>query len=94
MLRNELYKPWVTKAGAEEEKPEWGVEILDGEFTGVVIQITEMDFNNEESLLVDYHTLNKPDSVDLSSPLWEQVLQTVMLDIVKEAIDLVKNEKN
>lgn len=95
MLRNDLYKIWVTKTGEQGETPEWGIEILDGEFTGVVIQIVEINFkNNDDNLFLDYHTLYKPDLVDLSSNLWVQVLESIVQDIIKEALELVKNEEN
>ena len=38
MLRNDLYKPWFASEN------DWGFEIIDGQFSGVIVQIEKVEF--------------------------------------------------
>lgn len=81
MLKNDLYKPWA--AG----KSEWGIEIIDGEFSGTVIQIEDVSFNEDDSLKVEYHVING-NKEDLSSnSMFIGTFELIINDILKEAIE-------
>ena len=85
MLRNELYKPWFVG------EKDWGFEIVDGEYRGVVVQIEKLDFPNEGSdqLVLDYHTITQPESIpiDTSSETFKAVIELIINDILREAIN-------
>lgn len=86
MLRNDLYEPWFL----EEKK--WGFNILSGEFKDVVIEIEKLEFDNKEegSLAVEYHLINKPiilSDDDVKGDLFKTVFETIVNDIVREAIE-------
>lgn len=81
MLKNDLYRPWA--AGESE----WGIEIIDGEFSGTVIQIEEVNFNEDDTLKVDYHVI-KGDKEKLSSnSMFIGTFELIINDILKEAIE-------
>lgn len=93
MLRNELYKPWFVGDTS------WGFEIVDGDFSGVVVQVENLDFakDNSSSLDINYHIINKPEviSEDLSqSELFKTIFETIINDIVREAVELYKDEQD
>ena len=50
MLRNDTYKPWF-------EGEAWGVEIIDGEYSGVIVQFKSLEFFFYLNLL--FHTYFK-----------------------------------
>ena len=84
-LRNKIFKPWF------EGKENWGVEIIDGFYTGLVIQIKEMQFVELEdgNLSLDYHVVHKPETVaesDLQTGEFQMLLSDIIEDILKEAI--------
>lgn len=88
MLRGDLYQPFV-------QDKDWGFEILTGEFQGVVIQIENIKFprENDPQIDVDYHVLYKPEIIeaeDIKGPLFDALFQTIVTDIVKEAIEIHK----
>lgn len=92
MLRNDLYKPWV-------EGEHWGVEIIDGEFSGVVIEIQKLDIKEDSSgeLSVDYHVIHKPELLEENleqSDLFKNTLEIIVNDILKEAIDSYEQARN
>ena len=95
MLRNELYIPWFNNS-------DWGFEVIDGEFSGVVVQVTKLEIKDEtneddSNLAVDYHIINKPEIVSeesVKSDLFEALFQTVITDIVKEAVEAYDNDNN
>jgi len=92
MLRNELYKPWFLKE-------DWGIEIVDGEFSGTVIQIQKMDFakDGSSSMDVDYHIIHRPDIVSeeqTKSELFKTVFETIINDVVREAVENFKDEQD
>jgi hypothetical protein len=92
MLRNELYKPWVV-----EDK--WGVEIIDGEFSGVVVQINGVEFSKtiDSGLDVDYTVVSWPEILDESFKGAESFVKTFELiinDVLREAVELEKYEQD
>jgi len=88
MLRNELYTPWFNNS-------DWGFEVIDGEFSGVVVQVAELELKEEteedpSNLLANYHVISKPQIItdeQLKSDLFSALFQTIITDIVKEAIE-------
>lgn len=92
MLRNELYIPWF-------KDKQWGFEIIDGEFTGVVIEITNAVFTDQDekgnNLAVDYNVIHKPELLkddDVKGELFSALFQTIVVDIIKEAVDNYEHE--
>ena len=90
MLRGDLYQPWFV-----EDK--WGFEIISGDFLGVVVEIEKMDFDDKiNEVVVDYHVISKPESLtqeELKGQLFEQLYQNIINDILREAIEIHKNEQ-
>ena len=95
MLRNELYTPWFNK-------DDWGFEVIDGEFSGVVVQVSEVNFKEEiqeddSNLSVNYHIINKPEIIteeQVKSDLFNALFQTIITDIVKEAVEAYEHDNN
>lgn len=89
MLRDDLYKPWFA-----DEK--WGVEIISGEFKDVIVQIVKLEFSESESgnAELEFETLFKPEGLDINSDLFNPVIELIINDILKEAIEIFENEKN
>lgn len=94
MLRNELYTPWF-------KDQDWGFEIIDGEFSGVVVQVSDLQLkeepNDPNNLSVDYHIIYKPEIIseeNVKSDLFVNLFQTIILDIVKEAVETYEHEHN
>ena len=92
MLRNDLFKPWFVGN-------DWGFEIIDGEFSGVTIQIEKLDLPNEEvnELALDYHVVHKPELVtddEIKSDKFKAVIEVIINDILREAIDELKQTGN
>jgi hypothetical protein len=92
MLRNELYQPWFVG------EKDWGFEIIDGEYRGSIIQIEKLDFPNEDSneLALDYHVITKPESpsIDQTSETFKAVIELIVNDILREAIDEFKQTRD
>jgi hypothetical protein len=92
MLRNDLFKPWFVG-------DDWGFEIIDGEYKGVCIQIEKLEFDEktEGGLLLDSHTVHKPDSItdeELKEPKFQAVVEVIINDILREAIDDLKQTRD
>ena len=92
MLRNELFKPWFVGN-------DWGFEIIDGEFNGVTVQIAKLDWPDEGSneLALDYHVVHKPELVtdeDIKSDTFKAVVEVIINDILREAINELKQAGN
>lgn len=93
MLRNDLYRPWF-------KNQDWGFEIIDGEFSGVVVQVSNLMLKDEtpedpNNLSVEYHVIYKPDLIteeQVKDDLFVSLFQTIILDIVKEAVENYSNE--
>lgn len=94
MLRGDLYKPWFL------EKDKWGFEIIDGEYSGVVVQLEKLEFaeNGEEGNLdIEYHVIHKPELLsedDTKGELFKSTFELIINDIVREALDIAKDEQN
>ena len=94
MLRNELFRPWFVG------EKDWGFEIIDGEFSGVTVQIEKLEFPDENSseLALDYHVVHKPELITdehIKSDMFKVVIELIINDILKEAInDLDKAGNN
>jgi len=95
VLRNELYKPWF-------KDNDWGFEVIDGEYNGVVVQVTDLQFKEETSednsnLSVEYHVINKPEIISeesVKSDLFNALFQTIITDLVSEAIENYANNRD
>jgi len=92
MLRNDLFKPWFVGN-------DWGFEIIDGEFNGVTVQIAKLDWPDEGSneLALDYHVVHKPELVtdeDIKSDTFKAVVEVIINDILREAINELKQAGN
>lgn len=92
MLRNDLFKPWFVGN-------DWGFEIIDGEFRNVTVQIEKLDWPDEDSneLALDYHVVHKPELItdeDIKSDTFKAVVEVIINDILREAIDELKQTGN
>lgn len=92
MLRNSLYRPWF------ENDTRWGIEIIDGEFKDVVLDISKLEFNETEdgNLQIEYNVLHQPVEspvLDNTNELFGSVLQLIFNDILTEAIKIFEQER-
>lgn len=86
VLRNDLYKPWF--AGEKD----WGFEIIDGEFSGVIVQVESLEFSdkNDSSVDLNFHVIMKPENMEeisVKGDLFNNTVELIINDILKEAID-------
>lgn len=93
MLRNSLYRPWFVGESS------WGFEILEGDFAEVVVQIEKLDFasDNTSNMDIQYHVIKKPESLsesDTKGDLFKVVFETIINDILREALDTFKDEQD
>lgn len=95
MLRNDLYKPWFL------EDSKWGFEVIDGEFSGVVVEIEKLEFKDDSedgNLDINYHVINKPGLLsedDMKGDLFKSTFELIVNDIVREAIETFdENHRN
>lgn len=93
MLRNDLYKPWFAS------EKDWGFEIIDGQFSGVIVQIERVEFVETEdgNLEAEYHIVSKPEIIsdnDIKSDLFEAIFQNIIVDIIKEAVEEHEQNRN
>ena len=84
-LRNTLFKPWF------KDNDGWGIEIIEGFYSGLVLQFKEVEFvdDSDGNVSLDYHVIFKPDIVsedDLKSSEFQNLLSDILEDILKEAI--------
>lgn len=89
MLRNDLYIPWF--AGKED----WGIEIISGEFKNTVMQIKEVELT-DEGVQLEYHIVKAPDidNFDSNSSLFVNVVELIINDVLKEAINDYEQNRN
>lgn len=95
-LRGSLYNPWF-------QKDNWGVEILEGQFQGVVFKINNIQLLEEHELkpdggnaTLDYDIINKPELLtdeDLKSEEFNYTLEVILIDIITEAIEAYENDQ-
>jgi len=93
MLRNDLFRPWFVG------EKDWGFEIIDGEFKDVAVQIEKLEFPEDGSsqLNLDYHVVHKPELIteqDLQGDGFKAVVEVIINDILKEAIDHFEQTRN
>ena len=93
VLRNDLYRPWFVG------EKDWGFEIIDGEFSGVIVQVEQLEFskNNDGTVDLDYHVIKQPEddrSIDTSGDMFAKTVELVINDILKEAIDHYEQTRN
>lgn len=85
MLRNDTYKPWFVNE-------DWGFEIIDGEYSGVTVQIKSVEFSkaNDGTADLDFHVINQPEGivVDTKSDIFNNTVEIIINDILKEAISI------
>lgn len=91
-LRNELYRPWFF-----EDK--WGFEIIDGEFSGVVVQIEKIEFaeTDDGRVDLDYHIISKPETVEElkeDNQIFAHTVELIMSDILREAVNHYEQTRN
>jgi hypothetical protein len=91
MLRNELFRPWFVN------EKDWGIEIVDGEFSGVSIQIESLEFeeSSDGNVKLDYHTVHRPENIseeDLKSDMFKAVIELILNDVIREAIEIYEQQ--
>ncbi len=91
MLRNDTYKPWF-------EGEAWGVEIIDGEYSGVIVQFKSLEFSekNDGTVDLDFHIINQPQGaeIDTKSDMFNNTIEIIINDILKEAISFYEQTRN
>lgn len=92
MLRDDLYRPWFI-----DEK--WGVEILSGDFLGLVVEITKLEFSDkiDNSVDLEYNVIHKPEDLNeeaVKGPMFTNTMELVVNDILREAVEIAKNEQS
>lgn len=85
-LRGDLYSPWF--AGEKD----WGFEIIDGEFSGIVVQIESVEFSdkNDSSVDLEFHVIKQPEDdreIDIKGELFNHTVELIINDILREAIE-------
>lgn len=93
MLRGDLYRPWF--AGQKD----WGFEFISGEFNGVIVQVESLEFSEkgDSSVDLDFHVVMKPEhmsEMEVKGELFNQTIELVINDILKEAIDHYEQARN
>lgn len=86
VLRNDLYRPWFVG------EKDWGFEIIDGEFSGIVVQVESVEFSskNDGSVDLNYHVIRQPEDdreLDTKGDLFTNTVEIIINDILKEAVD-------
>lgn len=85
VLRNNLFRPWFVG------EKDWGFEIIDGEFSGVTVQIERVEFSKTDEGRVDleYHIINKPQEMELTqdNKMFAAVVEIIINDILTEAVN-------
>ena len=92
MLRDDLYRPWF----ANEQ--DWGFEIIDGEYSGVTIQVEEIAFSEEEDtgVKLNFHVISKPETFsddEVESDLFNSTVELIINDILREAINFYEQDR-
>ncbi len=87
VLRDDLYKPWFVG------ESDWGFEILDGEFSGLVVQIESVEFSDKNDGTVDlkFHVIKQPEderNLNVQDELFNQTVELIVNDILREAIKI------
>lgn len=87
VLRNDLYHPWFVG------EKDWGFEIIDGEFAGIVVQIESVNFSDKNDGTVDlnFHVVKQPEDdreFDVQGDLFNQTVEIIINDILREAVSI------
>lgn len=81
---SENFEPWYIS------ETDWGVTLTaDGPFKGTVIQIQKLDFGDNEEVELNYHVVNKPESMDESiyaDTEFQYILQDIVTTLIKEVV--------
>lgn len=93
MLRNMLYRPFFPDEKVEKG---WGVEIIDGDFKGVVLIVQNIEFkesdNEDGNLILEYNIVSSPQEFEDGSlennPLFQSTMDIIINDILKEAMQI------
>lgn len=85
VLRTELYNPWFANEN------DWGFEIIDGEFSGIIVQIEDIKFNEESDsgVSLSFHIIKQPEDdreIDIKGELFNSTIELIINDILKEAV--------
>ena len=93
MLRNDLFRPWFVG------EKDWGVEIIDGEFSGVSLQITSIEFaeSSDGNVQLDYNVIHKPENLtddDLKTELFSNTLSLIISDVLTEAVGYAQQDRD
>ena len=92
MLRDDLYRPWFAN------DQDWGFEIIDGEYSGVTIQVEEIAFSKEEDtgVKLNFHVIGKPETFnddEVESDLFNSTVELIINDILREAINFYEQDR-
>lgn len=90
------YKPWSVK---KEDLEQWGVEILEGTFKGIVVVINNitMEGATDQDVVLDYSIIRESKEEDPSkyeSEEFNLVMSSIITDILKKAIDDYENRNS
>jgi len=90
------YEPWALK---NEEDDMWGITIVEGKFKDLIIAFNSMNFaEDDQGVNLDYTLYRVPENVDKDiiseDPEFKNVLQYIVEDIIKKAIDEYENRKD
>lgn len=88
------YEPWKVN----EETNIWGIRVLDSEFAGTMIAFNEFDSEDDsEQFKLDYTIIQAPEGKlveNLAGPEFESMLNFIVNDILKKAIDDYENRNS
>lgn len=87
------YKPWAYK---NENGDLWGVELLEGEFTGTTISIgsIEMEDSSDGTLALDFTIVKKAkdkNDEDYKSEQFNLIFERIVNNLIEKAIDEFEN---
>ena len=87
------FKPWVVS------DDQWGLEFSGGPYDGVVVQITNLEFDqkNEGQVITDYHNVFIPVHLteeELKTDAYKTALQTAINEMVEEAVLEYEQNRN
>ena len=90
------YKPWSVK---KEDLEQWGVEILEGTFKGIVVVINNitMEGATDQDVVLDYSIIRENSEENPSkyeSEEFNLVMSSIITDILKKAIDDYENRNS
>jgi hypothetical protein len=91
------YKPW-SFIDAEQNIDMWGVELLEGDFTGAKISINSLKMENDlPECALDFTFIRKPEGrteEQLTSNEFNAIMTEIINDILTKAIDDFENRES